>query len=131
VWDVDYEDLSTGYESKEMVETPGIPITRWFDSVLLPKDQVAQKDNVKAMFVQGHASNSITRIPESMKGLAQLELLVVADPHPTTWASLAVHAGRKENAYLLPVASQFECKGSRVASNRALQWAEAVVKPIF
>ena len=28
------------------------------------------------MFVQGHASNSITRIPESMKGLAKLELLV-------------------------------------------------------
>ena len=79
-----------------MMETPGIPLTRWFDAVLLPKDQVAQKDNVKAMFVQGHASNSITRIPESMKGLKALELLVVADPHPTTWASLAVKAGRKD-----------------------------------
>jgi len=30
----------------------------------LPKDQVDQKDNVRAMFVQGHASNSITRIPD-------------------------------------------------------------------
>ncbi len=60
------------------------------------------------MFVQGHASNSITRIPESMKGLAGLELLVVADPHPTTWASLAVQAGRKDNTYLLPVCTQFE-----------------------
>ena len=60
-----------------------------------------------------------------------LELLVVADPHPTTWASLAVQAGRKENMYLLPVATQFECKGSRVASNRAMQWGEQIVKPIF
>ena len=83
------------------------------------------------MFVQGHASNSITRIPESLKGLKALDLLVVADPHPTTWASLAVQAGRKENMYLLPVATQFECKGSRVASNRAMQWGEQIVKPIF
>jgi formate dehydrogenase major subunit len=83
------------------------------------------------MFVQGHASNSITRIPESLKGLAKLDLLVVADPHPTTWASLAVEAGRKDNMYLLPIATQFECRGSRVASNRSLQWGEQVVKPVF
>src|SRR5262249_41860386 len=109
----------------KMMETPGIPLTRWFDAVLLAKDQVAQKDNVKALFVQGHASNSITRIPESLKGLKALELLVIADPHPTTWASLAVQAGRRDDMYLLPVATQFECRGSRVASNRALQWGRA------
>ena len=114
-----------------MMNTSGIPLTRWFDAVLLPKDQVAQKDNVHAMFVQGHASNSITRIPESMAGLKALELLVVADPHPTTWASLAVKAGRTENMYLLPVATQFECKGSRIATNRAMQWGDQIVKPIF
>jgi formate dehydrogenase major subunit len=131
VWEVDYNYLVGRFDEKKMMETPGIPLTRWFDAVILPKDQVAQKDNVRAMIVQGHASNSITRIPESMKGLKALELLVVADPHPTTWASLAVQAGRKEDMYLLPVATQFECKGSRVASNRALQWGEQVVKPIF
>src|SRR5437764_9535238 len=113
------------------METPGIPLTRWFEAVTLPKDQVAQKDNVRAVFVQGHASNSITRIPESLNGLKALELLVIADPHPTTWASLAVEAGRKDGVYILPVATQFECKGSRVASNRSLQWGEQVVKPIF
>src|SRR5690606_13105804 len=94
-------------------------------------EQVAQKDNVRALFVQGHASNSITRIPESMKALPELELLVVADPHPTTWASLAVGAGRKDNTYLLPVCTQFETSGSRVASNRSIQWADAVVAPTF
>src|SRR3978361_2495463 len=106
------------FDSRNILETPGIPLTRWFDAVTLPKDQVAQKDVVKAMFVQGHASNSITRIPESLKGLKALELLVVADPHPTTWASLAVEAGRKDGVYILPVATQFECKGSRVAAHR-------------
>ena len=131
VWEVDYGYLQSRFDSKQIMETPGIPLTRWFDAVLLPKDQIAQKDNLRAMFVQGHASNSITRVPESMRALQKLDLLVVADPHPTTWASLAVQAGRKEDMYLLPACTQFEARGSRVASNRSLQWGEQIVKPIF
>jgi formate dehydrogenase major subunit len=131
VWEVSHDYLLSRFVDKKIMETPGIPLTRWFDASILPKDEVSQKDNIRAMFVQGHASNSITRIPESLKGLAKLDLIVVADPHPTTWASLAVEAGRKDNMYLLPIATQFECKGSRVASNRALQWGEQIVKPIF
>jgi formate dehydrogenase major subunit len=131
VWEVDYDYLQSRFDSQKVMQTPGIPLTRWFDAVLLPKDQVDQKDNVRAMFVQGHASNSITRIPESLKGLQKLDLLVVADPHPTTWASLAVNAGRKDNMYLLPACTQFEASGSRVASNRSIQWGEQIVKPIF
>ncbi len=131
VWEVDYDYLQSRFDSKKIMETPGIPLTRWFDAVLLPKDQVDQKDNLRAMIVEGHASNSITRIPESLKALKQVELLVVADPHPTTWASLALEAGRKDDMYLLPAATQFEAKGSRVASNRSLQWGEQIVKPIF
>ena len=75
VWEVDYDYLQSRFDYKQIMETPGIPLTRWFDAVTLPKDQVAQKDNVRAVFVQGHASNSITRIPESLKGLKALELL--------------------------------------------------------
>jgi len=131
VWEVDYDYLVSRFDSKDMMETPGIPLTRWFDAVLMPKDEVSQKDNVRAMWVQGHASNSITRIPESLKGLQKLDLLVVADPHPTTWASLAVKAGRRDNTYLLPACTQFETSGSRVASNRSLQWGDQVVKPSF
>jgi formate dehydrogenase major subunit len=131
VWETDYDWFVSRFDDKKMMNTSGIPLTRWFDAVLLPKDQVAQKDNVRAMWVQGHASNSITRIPESMKALKALELLVIADPHPTTWASLSVQAGRKEGTYLLPVATQFECKGSRIATNRSMQWADPIVKPIF
>jgi len=39
-----------------MMETPGIPSTRWFDATMLPKEQVSQKDNLKAMFVMGTAA---------------------------------------------------------------------------
>ncbi len=131
VWETDYDWLQSRFDSKKIMETSGIPLTRWFDAVTLPKDQIDQKDRVRAMFVQGHASNSITRVPESMKGLAALDLLVVADPHPTTWTSHAVEAGRKDGMYLLPVCTAFESSGSRVASNRSLQWGEQIVKPIF
>ena len=134
VWEVDYDWVKGQFDpknAKKMMETPGIPLTRWFDAVLLPKDQVEQSDNVKAMMVFGHASNSITRIPESTKGMKALELLVVADPHPTTWASLSTNAGRSDNTYLLPICTQFETAGSRVASNRAIQWGEQIVPPIF
>ena len=131
VWEVDYDYLEKQFESKKMMGTPGIPLTRWFDAVSLPKDQIEQKDILRAMFVQGHASNSITRIPESMKAFTKLDLLVIADPHPTTWASLSLEAGRKDGTYLLPVCTQFETSGSRVASNRSMQWGEQIVPPTF
>jgi formate dehydrogenase major subunit len=128
VWEVDYDWMRSRFDSKEIMETAGIPSTRWFDATMLPRDQVRQKDNVKAMMVFGHGGNTITRMPKAAEGLTALDLLVVADPHPTTWAVLGE---RKDNTYLLPVCTQFECDGSRTASNRSLQWGEQIVKPIF
>src|SRR5207245_9272768 len=96
VWETDYEWFVSRFDSKQIMEAPGIPLTRWFDAVTLPKDQVAQKDNVRAVFVQGHASNSITRIPESLNGLKALELLVIADQHPPTSPPLSVESGRQD-----------------------------------
>jgi formate dehydrogenase major subunit len=137
VWEVDYEWLSSRFElgapgadgkPVKMMETPGIPSTRWFDATMLPKDQVSQKDNLKAMFIMGHGGNTVTRMPEAAKGLEKIELLVVADPHPTTWAVLG---DRKDGTYLLPACTSYESNGSRTASNRSLQWGEQIVKPIF
>ena len=110
------------------MNAPGIPSTRWFEAATLPKEQVAQKDNLKAMMIMGHGGNTVTRMPEVTKGLEKIELLVVADPHPTTWAVLSE---RKDGTYLLPICTQFECNGSRTASNRSIQWGEKIVEPIF
>ena len=128
VWNVPYESMVARFDSPAMMGTPGIPTTRYFDAVTLPRDQVQQRDNFKAMVVFGHGGNTVTRMPEAVKGLEALDLLVVADPHPTTFAVLA---NRKENTYLLPICTQFECAGSRTASNRSVQWGDPVVKPIF
>jgi formate dehydrogenase major subunit len=136
VWEVEYDwlasrfEVSTGADGKpiKMMETPGIPSTRWFDATMLPKEQVSQKDNLKAMFIMGHGGNTITRMPDAAKGIEKLDLLVVADPVPTTWAVLSE---RKNDTYLLPICTSYETNGSRTASNRSLQWGEQIIKPIF
>src|SRR5256714_1194193 len=140
VWEVDYEWLQSRFDEvpekagrkprsrKENMETPGITSTRWFDAVNLPEDQIDQRTAIKAMLVFGHGGNTVTRIPEAVTGMSKLELLVVADPHPTTFAALDA---RKDNTYLLPICTSLEMDGSRTASNRSLQWGEQIVKPAF
>jgi formate dehydrogenase major subunit len=131
VWGVSYESMVARFDSKAMMETPGIPTTRYFDAVTMPVNAqtgLAQRDNLKAMMVFGHGGNTVTRMPEAVKGLEKLDLLVIADPHPT---SFAVMSERRDNTYLLPICTQFETSGSRTSSNRSIQWGERVVAPIF
>jgi formate dehydrogenase major subunit len=128
VWEVDIDWMRSRFASKAMMESPGIPSTRWFDATLLPKDQVSQPDTLQAMFVMGHGVNTITRMPEAVRGIEKLDLLVVCDPYPTAWSVLSE---RKNGTYLLPACTSFEMDGSRTASNRSLQWGEQIVKPIF
>jgi formate dehydrogenase major subunit len=127
-WNVAYESMVARFESPQMMAAPGIPSTRYFDAATMPKDQIQQRDRLKGMIVFGHGGNTVTRMPEAVKGLEAMDLLVVADPHPTTFAVLA---NRRENTYLLPICTQFECDGSRTSSNRSIQWGFKVVDPIF
>jgi len=140
VWEVEYDWLQSRFDEvpaiagrkprsrKENMETPGITSTRWFDAVNLPAEQVDQRAGIKAMMVFGHGGNTVTRIPEAVKGMSKLDLLVVADPHPTTFSALDA---RRDNTYLLPICTSLEMDGSRTASNRSLQWGEEIVKPAF
>ncbi len=140
VWEVDYDFLQARFDDvpaksgrpartrKENMELPGIPSTRWFDATSFKADDVDQRDSLKAMMIFGHGGNTVPRMPDMIKALEQLELLVVADPHPTTFAAIS---GRKNGTYLLPICTQFETDGSRTASNRSVQWGEKVVNPIF
>ncbi|WP_046865375.1 molybdopterin-dependent oxidoreductase, partial [Microvirga massiliensis] len=140
VWETDYEWFQNQFDEvpaqygrkprsrKENMETPGITSTRWFDAATMPADQVDQRDLIRAFFVMGHNGNTVPRIPDAVRGVEKLELLVVVDPHPTSFASMS---DRKENFYLLPACTSFEMEGSRTASNRSLQWGEKIVEPIF
>lgn len=140
VWEVEYDWLQARFDEvpakagrpartrKQNMETSGIPSTRWFDATLAKPDEVDQRDTLKAMVVFGHGGNTIPRMPDSARGIEALELLVVADPHPTTFAALS---NRKNGTYLLPACTTLECSGSRTASNRSLQWGQKIVEPIW
>ncbi len=138
VWDLDYEWLKTRFDQKPYEEaegkpaspmyTKGIPVSRWIDGVLEDKANIAQKDNLRAMFLWGHAPNSQTRGPEQKKAMEKVELLVVIDPYPTV---TAVMQDRTENMYLLPACTQYETYGSVTASNRSVQWRDKVIEPLF
>ena len=137
VWDLDYEwvkgrfdqgSYEEGGNEVKAMNLRGITVSRWIDGILEDPANIAQKDNVRAMFLWGHAPNSQTRGPEQKKAMEKVDLLVVVDPVPTVTAVLP---DRDDNLYLLPCTTQFETYGSVTASNRSLQWREKVVDPLF
>ncbi|MGI9493437.1 MAG: formate dehydrogenase subunit alpha, partial [Geminicoccaceae bacterium] len=128
VWDVEHDYLLGQFQSKELMETAGMPVSRWIDGVLEDKANIDQPDNVRAMVFWGHAPNSQTRLAEMKTAMEKLDMLVVIDPYPTF--SAVLH-DRQDNCYLLPACTQFETYGSVTASNRSIQWRETVVDPIF
>jgi formate dehydrogenase major subunit len=128
VWGVDYEWLLARFASKELMEKPGMTVSRWFDGVLEKNDYVDQPNTLRAVVYWGHAPNSQTRLPDMKAAMRKLDLLVVIDPYPTMTA--AMH-GRENGVYLLPATTQFETQGSVTASNRSIQWRERVIQPLF
>jgi formate dehydrogenase major subunit len=138
VWDLEYDWIKNRFDpaTYEVVKEkdvppmnrPGMPVSRWIDGVLEDPDNIAQKDNIRAMVLWGHAPNSQTRGPEMKAAMEKLDLLVVIDPYPT---HTAVLPDRQEGMYLLPAATQFETSGSVTASNRSLQWRDRIIEPLF
>ncbi len=137
VWDLDYEwvkgrfdqgSYEEGGKEVKAMNLRGITVSRWIDGILEDPANIAQKDNLRAMFLWGHAPNSQTRGPEQKKAMEKVDLLVVVDPVPTVTAVLP---DRDDNFYLLPCTTQFETYGSVTASNRSLQWREKVIDPLF
>ncbi len=130
VWGVDYEWLKGRYVSKEMMEKPGMTVSRWIDGVLEKNENIDQGPNLRAVIYWGHAPNSQTRGVEMVEAMKKLDLIVVVDPYPSATAAMAAMV-RQDGVYLLPAATQFECDGSVTASNRSLQWREKVIEPLF
>ena len=94
----------------------------------LPEEQIDQRAPFEGMIVMGHGGNTITRIPEAVKGLEKLDLLVVADPHPTTFAALGdrqgqhlpaadLHLARDATARARPRTAR--CNGASRSSSRS------------
>ncbi len=138
VWDLDFEWVKGQFDAAEVegdngkpthpMNYKGIPVSRWIDGILEDKDNMGQRDNVRAMIYMGHAVNSQSRGPEMKKAMEMLDLMVIVDPHPT---HAAVMNDRTDGIYLLPAATQFETYGSVTASNRSIQWRDKVIEPVW
>jgi formate dehydrogenase major subunit len=130
VWNVDLEWLKKRYASEAMMAKPGMTVSRWIDGVLEKNEAIDQDPNLRMLFYWGHAPNSQTRGPEMLEAMKKLDLMVVLDPYPSASAAMFAKV-RKDGAYLLPIATQFETEGSCTASNRSIQWREKVIDPLF
>ena len=138
VWDLDYDWVKGQFDPGEVegdngkpthpMNYKGIPVSRWIDGILEDKENIGQRDNVRAMIYMGHAVNSQSRGPEMKKAMEMLDLMVIVDPHPT---HAAVMNDRTDGIYLLPAATQFETYGSVTASNRSIQWRDKVIDPVW
>jgi len=129
VWNVDLKWLQGRFAPGAMAK-PGMTVSRWIDGVLEKNDAIDQDPNLRAVIYWGHAPNSQTRGLEMLKAMEKLDLMVVIDPYPSASAAMFAKV-RKDGAYLLPAATQFETEGSVTASNRSLQWRERVIEPLF
>ena len=129
VWNIDLKWLEGRY-APGMMGKPGMTVSRWIDGVLEKNDAIDQGPNLRAIIYWGHAPNSQTRGREMLEAMKKLDLMVVIDPYPSASASMFAMV-RKDGAYLLPAATQYETYGSVTASNRSLQWREQVIEPLF
>jgi formate dehydrogenase major subunit len=130
VWNVDLAWLKKQYASEAMMAKPGMTVSRWIDGVLEKTDAIDQDANLRAVIYWGHAPNSQSRGLEMLEAMKKIDLMVVIDPYPSASAAMFAKV-RKDGAYLLPAATQFETEGSVTASNRSLQWREKVIDPLF
>jgi formate dehydrogenase major subunit len=130
VWNVDLEWLKKQYASEALMAKPGMTVSRWIDGVMEKNEAIDQDSNLRMIFFWGHAPNSQSRGSEMIEAMKKIDLMVVIDPYPSASAAMFAKV-RKDGAYLLPAATQFETDGSVTASNRSLQWRERVVEPLF
>src|SRR5262245_44797297 len=130
VWNVDLDWLKKQYASEALMAKPGMTVSRWIDGVMEKNDAIDQDPNLRMIFFWGHAPNSQTRGSEMIEAMKKLDLMVVLDPYPSASAAMFAKV-RKDGAYLVPIATQFETEGSATCSNRSLQWREKVIDPLF
>jgi len=116
-WGVDFDWLQKRFADKKWMHTKGFTLAKWWQGVL-QEEKTYSDAPIRALWVQGNGITSISQQAKVQQALDKLDLLVVAEPFAN---EAAVITNKKDNVYILPTASQFECEGSVTKRNRYKQ----------
>jgi len=128
VWKVEPDYIKSRFKTPEMMNKNGFTLARWSEGVMKNDPIYNAGTDLKALVVMGCGITSTAQLQEVKKGLDNVELLVITDPFTN---DAAVLTDRKDNLFLLPVATQFETSGSVTATGRNVQWRSKVVEPQY
>jgi len=126
-WGVDFKWLQNRFAAKKWMHTKGFTLAKWWQGVL-QEEKTYSDAPIRALWVQGNGITSISQQAKVQQALDKLDLLVIAEPFAN---EAAVITNKKDNVYILPTATQFECEGSVTATNRTAQWRSKVVDPLY
>jgi formate dehydrogenase major subunit len=126
-WGVDYKWLQDRFYAPEWMQEKGFSLAKWWQGVL-QEEQTYSSSPIRALWVQGNGITSMAQTAKIQEALDKLDLLVIAEPFVN---EAAVITNKKDNIYILPVATQFETEGSVTATNRTSQWRSKVVEPLY
>ncbi|HIP36154.1 MAG TPA: formate dehydrogenase [Crocinitomix sp.] len=126
-WGVDFNWLQNRFADKKWMHTKGFSLAKWWQGVL-QEEKIYSSSPIRALWIQGNGITSIAQQVKVQQALDKLDLIVIAEPFVN---EAAVLTNKKDNVYILPTASQFECEGSVTATNRSAQWRSKVVDPLY
>lgn len=128
VWKVEPDYIKSRFKAPEMMNKNGFTLARWSEGVMKNDAIYNGGTDLKALVVMGCGITSTAQLQEVKKGLDNVELLVITDPFIN---DAAILTDRKDNLFILPVATQFETSGSVTATGRNVQWRSKVVEPQY
>ncbi len=126
-WGVDYDWLQKRFYEPKWMNEKGFSLAKWWQGVL-QEEKTYSSSPIKALWIQGTGITSMAQTAKVQEALDKLDLLVVAEPFVN---EAAVITSKKDNIYILPVATQFECEGTVTNTNRSSQWRSKVVEPLY
>ncbi|AFI04573.1 NAD-dependent formate dehydrogenase subunit alpha [Helicobacter cetorum MIT 00-7128] len=126
-WGVSYEFLQKRFFSPEWMHKKGFSLSMFYQGIL-QEEKTYSTSPIKGLWVQGNGISSLAHNTEIARAIDKLDLMVIAEPFLN---EAAILSDKKDNIYILPIATQFENEGIVVATNRSAQWRSQVVKPLY
>ncbi len=126
-WGVSYEYLQKRFFSPEWMHKKGFSLSMFYQGIL-QEEKTYSTSPIKGLWVQGNGVTSLAHNTEIARAIDKLDLMVIAEPFLN---EAAILSDKKDNIYILPIATQFENEGIVVATNRSAQWRSQVVKPLY